>query len=453
MSVYQALVNALLGDRVDRVAVTARELPSVSGIWCPANGPAIEELLDQNSDFRGREEVIEAVHAILIRQWDDRPSSCVLWGMAGVGKSSIALEYAYRYANRYRILKWISAELAPQILSDLADLAERLGVPREQDIERMVSALWTVLHDQTDWLLVFDNVEDGDRLADLVPAASLRGHILVTSRQKIGSRTDNLIRVTKMAPAEAVDFLLARTFSDDRESAGQIAARLDCLPLALDQAATFVLSTQRDLAFYLDLLGDALAELFELPGPRGHPMAVSATLSVSLKSISGIRPGIEGLLRLFAMLAPDDIPRDVIAANTGVLPESLADVAASRFAFEWSVAQLDKFSLVALQGDRIDVHRLVQFVVRAEMGPEGERDWLSAAVRLLAAAFPVDVRAYDRWGICDRLVPHVIFAADHEHRLGAGPGSTMKPRRPWASYCTGPANTSWCAGSTTKPPT
>jgi len=419
MSLYQALATALLGDRPIPVP-TAMQLPSQSGVWCPANGPDIEDLLDRNPDFQGREELIEAVHANLTMRFPDRLSSCLLWGMAGVGKSSIALEYAHRYATRYRIVKWISAELATQIVPQLTRLAESLGVPRDPDPERMIAELWEKLHAKSDWLLVFDNVEDDDEFAQLVPTASLRGHILITSRQRFAASVHRAIRVEKMAPDEATSFLLARTASTDRDSAARIAESLDYLPLALDVAATFVTETHHELAFYLELLQDAVVEVLSLPGPRAHPAAVSASLSVSVRSIAEAKPGAENLLRLFAMLAPDDIPREIVAAH----PETLAALAKTRIAYELTLAELERYSLITIQGDTggIALHRLVQLVVRTEMQTEGERFWLATAVRLLAAAFPTDVKRRDRWAECSRLVPHVIFAAQHEQRLSGTPG-------------------------------
>lgn len=80
----------------------------------------------RNPYFTGREEILEALHTHLGgRQAIALTQSAALHGLGGVGKTHIALEYAYRHALDYRAVFWIGAETEEQIVSDLLHIGTR----------------------------------------------------------------------------------------------------------------------------------------------------------------------------------------------------------------------------------------------------------------------------------------------------------------------------------------
>src|SRR6202007_2051537 len=115
-------------------------------------------------------------------------------------------------------------------------LASTLGVASEvNDAQVAVKALFAALHNRKRWLLIFDNVEDPDHLAGLLP--NDRGHVLVTTRvgnwQEIGS----LISVEEFSRAESTALLTAGVSGFSPAGANRVAESLGDLPLALVQAA------------------------------------------------------------------------------------------------------------------------------------------------------------------------------------------------------------------------
>src|SRR5260370_28853519 len=67
--------------------------------------------LPRNPFFTGREEILAALHTQLgVDQTVALTQSSALHGLGGVGKTQIALEYAYRHALEYRAVFWIGAE-------------------------------------------------------------------------------------------------------------------------------------------------------------------------------------------------------------------------------------------------------------------------------------------------------------------------------------------------------
>ena len=111
---------------------------------------------------------------------------------------------------------------------------------------------WLQAHDR--WLLILDNVEDP---ADVEPLLGQLGggHVIVTSRRDADwGRLADPVRLDVLDPAAAAQVLIVRTGQHgaaDEEAAGQIAAELGFLPLALDQAAAYIVQQRISPAAYL----------------------------------------------------------------------------------------------------------------------------------------------------------------------------------------------------------
>jgi hypothetical protein len=82
-----------------------------------------------------------------------------LIGMPGVGKTRLAIEYAYRSADRYAVVRWLDAETTDLIAGQLGLLAERRGlVPPSASVPDAVAAAMRHLRTTPDrWLLVYDS--------------------------------------------------------------------------------------------------------------------------------------------------------------------------------------------------------------------------------------------------------------------------------------------------------
>jgi tetratricopeptide (TPR) repeat protein len=65
----------------------------------------------------------------------------------------------------------------------------------------------------------------------------------------------------------------------------------------------------------------------------------------------------------------------------------------------------------------IGVHRLVQAVIQARLGEDGERNWAEIAVGLLRESFPDESWEVAKWQRCGQLLPHVLTVAGHAERL------------------------------------
>ncbi len=133
--------------------------------------------------FTGREEALTALRSLLVSTDEDAstlpPALC---GFPGIGKTQVAIEYAYRYRQEYTNILWVNSAKDEEIIKSFTAIAGFLKltndqISREESITLLVKE-WLMLN--TAWLLIFDNVEDMGKVAICIPVHH-RGHIIFTT--------------------------------------------------------------------------------------------------------------------------------------------------------------------------------------------------------------------------------------------------------------------------------
>ena len=319
----------------------------------------------QNPDFTGRTEVLADLHGAL-QSGEPAALTQAITGLGGIGKTQIALEYAYRHRDDYAVVWWVHAEDSVRLASDYAGLATPLGLPEKDAVEQsaIVQAVRGWLDNHDGWLLVFDNAPDRESVRDYVRQG---GAVIITSRAAAWGGLARPLAVEVMEADEAADFLVKRTGDKDRESAEKIAAEFDYLPLGLAQAASYIDETGNSLAGYVALFRERQAELMKMGPPSpDYPETVVTTWDLAIRELD---QDSADLLSLCAFLAPDDIPLDVIVDGAKHLPDALAKCVADALARDAAIVGLRRFSLIGRTGDELTVHRLVQAVQRDRLTP------------------------------------------------------------------------------------
>ena len=105
----------------------------------------------------------------------------VIYGTAGVGKTQLALEYAYRHREHYSTIGWLPASRAERAGDSLPTLGITIqpldpGGPRKGDAANRAAGTCA----RSDWLLIFDDAPGPEAIAPYLPGGN--GHVLVTSR-------------------------------------------------------------------------------------------------------------------------------------------------------------------------------------------------------------------------------------------------------------------------------
>ena len=176
----------------DRESVaTLREVDGpVSAV--PGGLPSICNLIhDRNPNFTGREEILSRLAQALregkpaavlqAEKHEDRNATVLppghhtvmrhaVTGLGGIGKTQLALEFAYRYASDYSIIWWIDSEEPVKLHHTYAALAEplKVPVPDKENTRQIVSGVRNWLDHHDGWLPVFDNARDPNDLRGLL---------------------------------------------------------------------------------------------------------------------------------------------------------------------------------------------------------------------------------------------------------------------------------------------
>ena len=139
-------------------------------------------------------------------------------------------------------------------------MAEVLDLPEkdESDSTKVVAAVRRWLGREPGYLLILDNADDPALVKPYLPPDP-RGHVLLTSRAHnfdvLGIRKP--IRLPVLPPDKALEFLGKRTGREgpldpaEQDAARTLAAELGYLPLALEQAAAYMVEHEEAFAVYL----------------------------------------------------------------------------------------------------------------------------------------------------------------------------------------------------------
>jgi tetratricopeptide (TPR) repeat protein len=370
----------------------------------------------RNWAFTGRQDLLEELAAGLGRGTATAITQAIA-GLGGVGKTSLAVEYAYRQQAAFDVVWWVRAEELATLVGDFTALAGALDLPErtQTDPAVVVPALHRWLADHSRWLLVFDNVTQPEDVTALLPPAG-GGQVLVTSRWAAWREWATPLRLDVLSREEAVAFLRKRTGTSDEQAGAALAEALGDLPLALAEAAAYIEQTQVSLDEYLQLVQKRAQDLFGLHQPAGAERRVATVWSLSLERVQQEAPAAEALLHLCAFLAPDDIPRSLPREHAAQLPAELGQLARDLLAYNNALGVLGRYSLVTITPAALGLHRLVQAVIRARI-EDREGRWAQVAVELIDAAFPEDSEEVAAWPTCQRLLPHAVAVTEHAERL------------------------------------
>jgi tetratricopeptide (TPR) repeat protein len=339
-----------------------------------------------------------------------------LQGLGGVGKSQLAIEYAYRFAADYDLVWWIPAERPASVRQSLADLARRLdlagpGAEQSDLINAARDALRTGQPYQR-WLLIFDNAERSDDIRSLLLEGP--GHTLITSRdQRWGDQAD-VLDVDVYSRPESTQFLLRRVPGLSASEAGQLANELGDLPLALDQAAAWLSLTGMRVEEYLPLIRARISELLNVQLPAGYPLSVAASWEISMNRLGEEVPAATQLLEICAFIGPDPISLSLFtSAPPGLLPEPLAARIESNAGRLEILNAVSAYSLAriepgAVSGPSVHQHRLVQAVIRESSDASRHAANRLIAHQMLAAAASGSPHSPDSWPGYASLLPHVL---------------------------------------------
>ncbi|RYP81689.1 hypothetical protein DL770_005827 [Monosporascus sp. CRB-9-2] len=361
----------------------------------------------RDDDFVERKTIFDRIH-----QACSAPASRVaLVGLGGVGKSQLAIEYAYRVRDTFIKQKkeiwafWVHAGTRARVEEGFKAIADAAKIPgRNQPKADILQLVYQWLHNERNdqWLMVLDSADDvnvfygtdekakqtatiGEGMRPLwtyLPQSS-NGSILISTRDKelafkLTGDHKNIIEVGPMDQDHALTLLATKSGSQyDKDEGTKLVEELEYMPLAISQAAAYIV--QR--------------------APRTSVRKYLEAFRKSDRKRSGLLSYDAGDIRR------DDNSYDY-EANTD--NGSVISSETSSNAFEEDVAILRNYCLITTNktGDVFEMHGLVQLSTRKWLDVhEKTEKFKKQYISRMARAFPTG--EFRNWETCRQLFPHV----------------------------------------------
>ncbi len=379
----------------------------------PGTAPSIWNVPARNVAFTGRNAILERLRDQLLAGGPTVLLAQAIYGLGGVGKTQVALEYAHRFMADYDIVWWIPADGNDEIASSLALLAQRLGIQVGEDVVDAAHASLEALRrsgPNRRWLLIFDNADEPKDLRPYLPTGP--GHVLVTSRNQGWFQLAESLEIDVFTREESLAHLALHVPEVDRDAAREIAAILGDLPLAIEQAGAWLRATGMPAQAYVEQLRTHMLQVLELNQPSDYPAPAVATWNMSLARLSNSSPAAVRLLRLCAFCSPGPISMNLLYSDEMIDALKPYDSAlVEPMVLGRVIREISRFALVKVdQGSNsISIHRLVQAVIRRDMSEEEQEAARHEVHKILIGARPQgDTDDPKFWADYNAIWPHLM---------------------------------------------
>ncbi|MEM7114568.1 MAG: tetratricopeptide repeat protein [Chloroflexota bacterium] len=334
-------------------------------------------------------------------------STVAISGMGGLGKTQLAVEYAYRYGRFYAGgVYWLSFAQTENVVEEVAAVGGERGMQLYSEADKLtladqVGRVQQAWQEATPRLLIFDNCEDEQLLEEWLPVTG-GCRVLLTSRRSEWARERN-VAVRPLATLTRPDSLtliqqLAPHTANAPDALDQIAANLGDLPLALHLAGSFLQRYQRITpAAYLQQLDRiGLLQHPSLQGrgvthsPTRHELNVARTFAINFEQLDVSNEVDAMALRLLAcaisLAHGEPIPQTILLNASLSDPD---DLMAELLAVD-GLARLVELGILTLTENKTtQIHRLLAtYAKEVLLAPEPLNDASIAVenslIRLLA---------------------------------------------------------------------
>ena len=340
----QALFAAMPLDHVPAVA----PLPHGSRI-----------LFSPNQTFAGRVDELLTLARTLATQ----RTTAIATGIGGIGKTTLANEFAHRYGQYFMGgVFWLSFASPDNVHAEIAACGAKRHLDLHPEFEKLnlvdqfglVQKHWA---ESPPCLLIFDNCEADDLLKFVPPTGEAR--VLITSRRRQWNQTYGiqLIELGKLNRADSVAMLDKYRFKATADERAMLAATLDDLPLALHLAASYIANERMTVAEYLAEL--AAVSLLEHESLKPSERGIYATFALSYDKLDPNDAVDACAMQLLARAAcfahgeplPSDLLKRTLEAEPKIIRKALARLT-------------NALGLLEPEGDNLRLHRLLAHFVQ-----------------------------------------------------------------------------------------
>ncbi len=390
--------------------VTTTSVPVIASVTSSQPQPLFRLPLPRNDYFTGREDILTQIHETLPQ------GPVAVCGLGGLGKTQVAVEYAYQHQGEYTYVFWLSANDNVVLQTGVEAIAKDLGLTGQLSPDQVRAWVKEKFSHPPNWLLVVDNADELIQIQqvfkEFLPLPLTTGQVLLTTRQQAPPPPLKRVTLETLTDDQGAELLLRRTHdleskSSDLENARTLSHTLQGLPLALAQAAAYLYQRRCGYQKYLTLYQQNATRLLKERGnlifDQDHPLPVATTWQVSLAQIQQQQPRALELLHYCAFLSSTGIPEEVLLKVLDIEEFDLED---------W-LNPILSYSLLTRDSNsqQVQIHSLVQTILRSELGEEKGRALVEQLVGVVKDLFP-DSDVIDNWPHCERLVPSALACAE-----------------------------------------
>lgn len=371
--------------------------------------PEIQNLPPKNEHSVKRKEFSQKIETLL--KSTQNPAYLTVLGMAGMGKTQLAKEYAHTVSGNYNIVWWVDAN--QDILSQIRELGQKLYLLKECSMPNLkeksqekwleaISQCYTSYFPKT--LFIIDDVKEKESVQPLIEGLK-NAHIIFTSRnQLMDGKTVTLKSFTR---EESIEYLSKLLRDFPRSSLNELAETLNDYPLALAQASAYIsLFPSLTVNEYIGLYKEKRKLLWkeeeqfisqQSKGPTAledYHHTVSSTFTLLLEQVQKIHPQAFKLLKFVSFMGSQDIPKQLL--KSWMLDNQKED----DFDFHKALSTLIKLSIFEKSessASLFNIHELLQEFVRESLS-EVERDaYLEDMVSFFTTLLPNS--SYQLWNL------------------------------------------------------
>ncbi|KAF3062845.1 Nephrocystin-3 [Trichoderma lentiforme] len=411
----------------------------------------------RDSDFVNRGDILEQISARCL----EPAGRVALVGLGGVGKSQLAIEFAHRFVEEHSDvwLFWIHAATQARVEEGFRLIADAVKLPERKQPQADIPLLvknWLSIEHNGRWIIILDSADDSEvlystdhsdhskrSLAAYIPKSRNGAIVLTTRNRSLASKLTggykHIIDVDTMSETDALTLLERKMGSPlsplDAGLAEDLVKALECIPLAISQAAAYIQARKprSSIEKYLVNFRKSERESMRLLKYESNDIGrdeetsntVLRTWAISFDHIRSHQRSAADLLSLMSFFDRQGIPEWVLAdsarhsnnldggddseSETG--EDSDSDIHSG---FEENIMILKNFCLIAVneEGDRFEMHRLVQLSIKSWLkAARLQETFMQQYITRMAALFPAV--EYENWAICQDLFAHVQVALDY----------------------------------------
>ncbi|OCK72772.1 HET-domain-containing protein, partial [Lepidopterella palustris CBS 459.81] len=395
--------------------------------------------MPEPTQFVSRENELTEMHRFL--HGHKSRSIVVLYGLGGIGKTQLAMEFVRRHKEKHTATFWLNANdedslklsfrtIAQQVLEDHPSTSTLANVDLN-NLNQVVDAVktWLKIKNNTRWLMIYDNYDNPQASSNLdrsavdiggfLPRAD-HGSIIITTRSAQVTKGQR-IHVQKLADIQEGLEILSK-MSKRGNIGNALVKELDGLPLALSTAGAYLENVSTSFSDYLRLYKSCWLKL-QMTSPQVNSYenrSLHSTWQITFDRIERQNAASAKLLKLWAYFDRQDVWFELLRHASSSEDESIQKLTEDKLSFNEAAMLLCSFGLVdpdrplqQLSGSvGYSIHSCVHSWTKFVLNRAWDRNLAMLALKCVASEVPD--KNVDRWWwvVERRLLQHAAKCED-----------------------------------------